>query len=246
MKKIVFLTMLMAPLLSYAQTLPEYHGGEANLEDLQIYLHNRNRSAAHPGTELKGSPFLFDDFRPADLYFTNKSWALNRQVKFDCYKDELIYLDNGIIYDIDKDIIDRFVIKSETDTTSLTFVNIFLSPGKKRTFLQILYEGSIVLYKNYHKEFYEADYTGPYNADRRFNEYTDKPWYYILMADGSMHKLRLNERYMTRLFSDRSEAIKEFIYSNNISLSEEKDLVRLAAFYDGQAVSSRHGGSPGK
>ena len=52
------------------------------------------------------------------------------------------------------------------------------------------------------------------------------------MSDGALHKLRLNEKFMTRLFSDRPEEISRFIRSNNIRLSEEKELISLAAYYD--------------
>lgn len=232
MNKIAALLILLIPIISLAQLIPEDYNAEFVINDLQLYLQNRDRLAGRPGIELKGSPFLFDDFRQADLYFTNKSRALNRSVKFNCYTDEIYYLDKGILYSIEQSIIDMFIIRSAADTTSVIFRNIFLDSRGKRSFLQVLYEGNIIFYKRHHKEFIEADYTGPYNPDRRYDEYIDKPRYYIQMGDGTLHKLKLNEKYMVRLFSDRSEEVGEFINSNGIRLSEERELVRLAVHYD--------------
>jgi len=232
MNKIVVLLCLLIPLRGITQVLPEWTGTESDLEDLQVNLLNRNRTETGPEIESKGSPFLYDDFRKGDLYFSNNTSVMNMMIKYNCYTDEVCFLDKGALYAFEKGTVAMFVIRSVTDSTSVTFRSIAFGSGNKQCFLQVLYEGDLILYKRHHKEYSAEDVSGPYNADRRFNEYIDKPWYYLQKRDGSIHKLRLNEKYMARLCSPRSEEISRFININNIKLTEEKELVKLVYYYD--------------
>jgi|GEM_PF-2371532 len=232
MNKFAFLLIVLNPCLCVAQVLPDTNYTETEFENLHVNLYRRDKNPEGSGKNIRTSPFLFDDFRSADLYFTNKTMMQNMSVKFNCFTNELFYSEGNKLYVFKQGIVDRFIFKSDTDSSTIIFRNVLIDNGDKPLFLQVLYEGNIILYKWHHKEYASAESTGPYNSDRRINQYQDKPWYYVQMKDGAIRKLRQNEKSVVRLFSDRSEEISRFIRSNNIILSEERELVRLVNYYN--------------
>ena len=82
----------------------------------------------------------------------------NMSVKFNCYTDEVCFLNKGAFYAFGQGTIDMFVIKISRYVFSY-FQECITQHGEKLSFLQVLYEGNIILYKKHHKEYIPADYT---------------------------------------------------------------------------------------
>ena len=232
MYKSLLILLILLPLNLKAQvTIPGAWSDKVSMDDLQ---HNLYQQYALPddGLETKGSPYLFDDYRKGDIYFSNQSKALDLLIKFNCYTEQLFYLYEGKEYYFSSDQLDIFFIRSQTDSTVHAFKNIFVKSRKKRLFFEVLYEGSVFLLKRYDKEFIEADYTQAYNAGRTYHEYLDKNKYYIQSDEGDIIRFRPGNKQVIKLLKDRSEELEDHIRRKNLDAGNEKELIELFSYYD--------------
>jgi len=235
MQKSILILLILLPLTLKAQVVPGGWEGEARLEDLQHHMHQQS-ALSNDGLETKGSPFLYNEYRKGDIYFSNQSKALNQSIKFNCYTEQLLHSHEGKEYFFSPDQLDIFIIRSETDTLVQSFKNIFVKSRSKRMFFEVLYEGSVHLLKRHEKEYFEADYLRPYSTNRQYHEYLDKNKYFIRTAEGDIIKFRPGNRQVIRLLKDRSEELQNYIRSNELEAANERDLIEMVRYYNSLTI----------
>jgi len=216
----------------HAQNPPSGYDVGANLNDFVEGRSDYIRSFKSGYEGIRGTPNIFEDFHKGNLYFTNKTSMVGIMINYDCYNDHILYSDKDHIYIINGNNIDFFTIERNEGSDNLLFKQVFLESEKKRIFLQIIYDDRSTLFKRHKKNFIEADYTGPYNADRRYDEYKDDQDYYIKLTDGKIRQIKSRKKYIKEIFGNKATMILEYIKEENIDLKDEHDLIRLAEYYD--------------
>jgi hypothetical protein len=229
---VCFFTVLSGFFFCQAQNPPSGYDVGANLNDFVEGRSDYIRSFKSGYEGIRGTPNVFEDFRKGNLYFTNKISVAGIMINYDCYNDNILYTEKDHIYIINGKNIDFFTIENGWGSGNLLFKQVFLESEKKIIFLQIIYECQSTLFKRYKKKFIEADYTGPYNADRRYDEYIDDQDYYIKLTDGKIRQIKTRKKHIKEIFGDKSTMILEFIKEENIDLKDENDLVQLVEYYD--------------
>jgi hypothetical protein len=181
---------------------------------------------------VRGTPYIFEDFRSGNFYMNNKTSILNMLINYDCYQDHVMYSDRDNTYIMDEQKIEYFTIAGDEPEGILLFKQVFLPSEKKIVFLQVIYNEKSIVYKRHLKDFIKADYTGPYNPGRRYDEYTDNQAYYIKLPHKEIRQIKSGQKFIKETFGDQSALIKDFIKEEKINLKDEYDLVKMATFYD--------------
>jgi hypothetical protein len=232
MKSILFFLMLALPHLCYGQSF----SGSIGYEETDLNTINPNRMLLRTKSALaygtKGSPYVFQDFKKGNVYYSNLQRISGISLNYDCHGNRLEYLSDGSVYLLNTAQVDFFEVDPGEDSSRL-FQQVFVEHLKKRIFLQVLYNDSTILYKRYYKDFKEADYGGAYSQDRRYDEYQDRYSYYVKRTDTALQQLRPRKKSILEVLADRSEEIENFIKQEKTDLRTDDGLVRLIRFYDG-------------
>lgn len=187
-------------------------------------------NAAYEG--IKGSPFIFEDWQDGAVLQNDSILYKGLSLKYDAYKDELLYLNtrNNTPMVMDKNDITSFTLAGSDISSSKVFVKIPYD-GKK-VFMQLIYEGKkIDFLKQYVKMLREADYQGAYNADRPYDEFVEGDSYFLRLKSGEMEKIKLNRNNIIKSFPDKQQELKSYAKKNDMKLNNEQDVIKLIKYY---------------
>jgi len=227
---LLFLFFFM-PLIISAQAVP----GSTGYEMTEMNIMNpapqllRTKSAIAYGTT--GTPYVFEDFKQGNIFYTNKMRVDGKLLNYDCYNNRWEFSAGNSIYLLNSSQIDYFEIFPGQDRIIL-FKQVFVEKLKKQVSLQVLYNENSILYKRHFREFREADYGGAYSQDRRYNEYHDRESYYLKTGDNELQVLRSNKKSALEIMEDQREEVEKYIKKEKPNLKTEAGLVQLIRFYD--------------
>ena len=238
MRWLTVLLNISLPCMAIAQSLQGY-SYETQLQELlnpSPHIMGERKGGAAYGTI--GSPFVFEDFVPGIVYFSNKMKSGTEKINYNCHDNEVLYSDGAKSFLLDARRIDYLEFKLG-ENASWVFKQVFLEDKKKSLFLQVLCDDHSILYKRHFREFRKADYGGAYSADRRYDEYTDRYNYYILLEGGDIQSLKPQKKAVLEIMETYGNEMEEFLKKEKINLKSEDDLVRLIRYYDSLSTRSQ-------
>ena len=227
---LIFLFLSM-PLIISAQAVPGSTGYEMTEMDIMNPAPQLLRTKSATAYGITGTPYVFEDFKQGNIFYTNKLRVDGKLLNYDCYNDRWEYSAGNSIYLLNSSQIDYFEIFPGQDRTML-FKQVFVEKLKKQVFLQVLYNENSILYKRHFREFREADYGGAYSQDRRYDEYHDRESYYLKTDDNELHLLKSNKKSALEIMEDQCEELEKYIKKEKPNLKTEAGMVQLIRFYD--------------
>lgn len=185
-------------------------------------------------SEIKGSPFLTENWAQGNVKFVNGRVLTNIALKYDQVKDELLFKgkDNEEYYF--SDLISEFDIsyaKTQGDVKQ-RFINGF-TPSKnltEKSFYEVLVDGKVRLLKRSNKTITE---TKEYNAATTVKEINENVAYYIGKA-GDAAALKKNDiKTVANLIdAQKSAAIIDYANKNNFNPKTEIGLRQIVNYYN--------------
>ncbi|QDA58670.1 hypothetical protein [Hymenobacter jejuensis] len=154
---------------------------------------------------IRGTPFAFSRWLPADLVMTSNAKLHVGALKFDAYQQQF-YIKSPDKRDsllIDSRRIARFTLIDSgafEPATQGPWVHQFRrfaeAPVSMQAneFVESLYEGRYALLKRYGKQLVKANYMGAYSQDRRTDEMIDQIQYFLRRPTGSVVGIKLNTK----------------------------------------------------
>ena len=182
---------------------------------------------------IEGTRFVFDDFMPSNVYFSNKTMAAEKLMNYDCYMDQVVYTDGSDKFVLNQFIIDYIEFKPNQDS-SIFFERIFIPDEQDVAFAKILYIGKSSLYKRYVKKLVVKDEQPTFNWDDKYaNEYIIRTYYYVKLQNmEDPVQLPGSKKGLLKLLKPLGPSMKSFMKQEKISLKDDLDLIRLMAYYD--------------
>ena len=185
-----------------------------------------------------GTPYVFEDFMPGYVYFSDSTRSTERMMNYDCYNNEAHYLDGENTFFLDTGMIDHLEFRIDENTSSI-FKKVYLEGKSHPVFLNILYDEKSTLYKRYYKEFRESDVGRAYGGSQRYDEYIDRSDYYITFNGEDIQPFRPRKKNILKLMVTSGKQIEDFLKKEKIDLKSESDLVRLLGYYDSLSTQSQ-------
>jgi hypothetical protein len=230
MKSVLFIAWLLLPLSAFSQFLGGYSDA-ANLGDIMRTAPSEMRRKSGEAYGTIGTPYVFDEFMKGNIYFTNMSVARKVSINYDCFQNRSLIEKGEVDYILDNRTIDFLEFQISEDS-SVLFKQVFIKELRKAVFMQILYSGESTLFKHHYKTFQEADYTGPYNPDRRYNEYIDNQAFYMSTGNQEPVRLRPRKKSIIQLMGPVGKEMEKFMKEEKPDLKSDRDLIRLMRHYD--------------
>lgn len=236
MKTIIISLACLLPFVCAAQnvSVPEGYEAKENLRELGSVDGTgsvRTFDTRYEG--VKGSPNVFEEFRPGEVYLKSKEKVVVKALNYNCVENEIIYIDPAteVTRVLNKYQVDLFTIQHGDQTG--TFVPIKLEEDSETIFAEVLYNEASLVYKVYYKDWLQANYEGGYSADRPYDQFVDKSdLYFLKQGDHTLYKAKKSKKLLKEAFPQQEKEISAFIKSNKLDLKEGDSLVKLMEYYD--------------
>lgn len=177
--------------------------------------------------ELKGSPFLFEDWRTSFITYANGLQLKNIKLKFDMLNNKPLFLRNDSAFEFIEELWSFVIYNPGGD--SVVFKNGFEGDNFPATaFLQVMQEGKLTLLKHQSKAKTE---TKGFGVGMSTIEFTVKPAVFYLAKGNSLVKIRKTED-MAILMGKDWQQVADLINQKKLSLKKENDLVAIMKFYN--------------
>lgn len=182
----------------------------------------------HYFATIEGVPFYKGSWLTGDVTMKSGETYKDLQLRYDCYKDDLIYqnsLTNSVII-IDKNSIEQFTITHLLDGRVETFkpiVNKNLKEQNGRYFAIIL-EDSLSVIKKY--EATEEQYSNVNMTEKKTGIFAHKESRYTW--DGKeLKSVPRFRRMLLRQYPEHKEELRKFFFHNHIRMKNDDDVKLL-------------------
>lgn len=245
MKSNIFtLACLLLFLEGYAQNTATTNVNKLSKNDWTSVLRGNQplMTTKNPEVELRGHPFVFDEWKEGSVILNDSSRSEDKRLKFKLNAEE------SEIWVLTPDKTERILTDLRIIGLDLTFKDTFLVYRKRilpefptmARYVQIIQEGKqFSLVKHTRKTFIKADYVdkGVAVVGRKYDSFDSVESYYIIDSKQKTTKLKLSKgdilKATATVSRPKREEILAFCKENNISnpLNEE-DAALMLAFID--------------
>jgi hypothetical protein len=179
---------------------------------------------------LKGSPRLLDTLLPSTVLLKEGEGYYEVNTDIDVVRNTMLFIlpASGDLLEVSSSWISELVFHTETgDMVFRTTDGLrFDKEIKGNKFCQVLAEGKHMFIKLPDREFREANYTGLYSPDVRYDEYVPADKYYILGSDSVFHRVQLTRKSLSKVFPSKSKLINSS-FSEKPGENPEQQVIRL-------------------
>ena len=200
--------------------------GQAQAQFLQDKVSGKYYFHVQSG-DVKGSPFLYDDWRPAFITFANGLQLKNLQLKFDMVNNKPLFLRNDSAFEFVQELWSFIIYNPGGD--SVVFKNGFEGDNIPLTaFLQVMLEDKLTLLKSQGRSRTE---TKGFGVGITTIEFNNKPAVFFLAKGNQLVKLKKTDD-LARLMGKDWQQVADHISLKKLSLKKEEDLLNILRFYN--------------
>jgi len=183
-----------------------------DLADEVRLLKARSSSQQNANTGIEGTPYLYEDFKPGEVY-TKDSILYEGPLRFNIYADEIEFKANDIIYWIAKP---QDIVYVKIEKSSFIFIQTDEKKNKKGSYYELLVGGKCQLLLKRNIAFLEAEASKPYIDEKaaRFQMMKDT---YFLQIDNVLPQSITNMKSIKNVISEKSSDISKYIKKEKIS-----------------------------
>ena len=230
--KTIFLTLL------FVCSIAIYCNGQQPLGyslRTNIDLFNSNQSASGnlhkvlTEKDIKGSPFLNDEFVEGSIYTVQKIQYIEVPLRYNIYNDNLEF--KTPTEEIQELATPEIVERAVLGEIQMTYSPYLYANKTKKGFFIILEEGKISLYAKPEITYKPATEPAAYKEPEppKFIKKSDE--YYLRVGTGEA-KLISNKKDLIAAFADNQDKIESFISKNKIKTNKPEDLKEVVKYYN--------------
>lgn len=213
--------------------------GQSNPENMLNFQQTLEVTAFTPGARtfdnryegVKGSPYVFDDWRQGDILTAETDTVLS---------DLTLNLNT-----LNQTVVIKLSPTSLGSAPAASVREVTVRDGERRVFrvyedaeventkepapklYEVLHDGSLLFLKAHDKYFQEADYKGAYSANQRADEFFEQPKYFLRRGEGAFEAVKLRPKSLEKALPDRKAEIKRLAGEMGLTLYQEAEWVRL-------------------
>ncbi|NBA88706.1 hypothetical protein GVN16_23230 [Emticicia sp. CRIBPO] len=172
--------------------------------------------------DVKGSPYLEDDFRKGDVIMASGRKFENMDIKYDILAKKVVFIDT-------KDGESKFF---NAPVVSFSFklgeFSRYFFRSVDGNFYELLTNGKVPLWKGTAKSIIEDRPYGTTKAQKIINTNT----YYYTGDVASPKKMKADKKSIVELLKDKSAEVEGFIKKEGLNPKNEEELVKIFAYYN--------------
>ncbi len=230
MKKVIGTSVLILVIL-------KLYGQEANSLQKQAAL-NRIHSGlsssdivngvAPTGGSIIGTPYLFESYLPGEIRLDYQEKAIKSdKIRLHLFANYIEILRDGKEFVIDGVKINSLILGGSHYINTNNFID---KSDPVSGFFKVLYEGKVSLYAYHYITVKKPDYNEALDVGSKDYELLRKTDFYLNVQN---KVILINKKSVIySLFDNKRNSLKDFIKSNKINFSDQRDLIKLTSFCD--------------
>jgi hypothetical protein len=208
----------------------------AGLFQIDEFIKRQDKDVDYLDTEsYNGTPYNNPNYLMGNVYKNDELLATNVALRYNAVADEIEIKESLTSPDEEAKLLTK---SPEVFVKIMGDIYIF-APYKGGVegggYFRVLYEGNGVdLYKKTQKNFKplkKASSSITKDVPAVFN---DKITYFLATKDGKFYEMPKSRSKKIKVFGNKKDAVKDFVKENKLDLNNEKDLLKVVKFYDGQ------------
>jgi hypothetical protein len=216
MRKIVFVIFLLTfGIISNAQLLRDPISGSYYVEQRDI--------------DLRGTPFLYDEWRPAYILYSDGLQLKNVQVKFSVYKNKPLFNRNDSLFEFVKEVDEFILYNPEGDSVIFRKGYAGMEGITAKTYLQVVQEGKVGLVKLLTKQMIERK---EFNSATPIIELSSTSGTLYLVQGDKLVKVKKDDDALKQTMKDKWDVIAAYVKQNKLSLKKEQDIATVVQYYN--------------
>ena len=181
--------------------------------------------------DVEGSAYLDEQFIVGVVALSTGVKYSGIPLRYNVYNDLIEFRNNsGKVFNINNP---EAISELSIGDSKFIYTDCKLHKNNKKLFTEVISEGDISLLKHHRiklKPAKQAEIHKPAQPPMLVKMPSE---YLIKKSDGNAQLFR-NKKELLMLLSDKSEEINELIKQQNLSINEEKDLVTIVGYYNGE------------
>ena len=183
--------------------------------------------------EITGSPFLFDDWRSGVITLTDGKSYANILLKYDVLNNKFLFNHKDSTYEF-LDVLQQVTIVDTGTSFNNDFlifekINSKIDKIKAGSFVQILCNGNIKLYKHHSKKIEGQNFNNGINTS--IKRIVDHYSFWATVKNESF-PIKINKNSLEEITWDKKEELKSYIIKNHLKLNKEKDFTIAIKYYN--------------
>ena len=180
-------------------------------------------------TDIKGTPFLFDDWVSGIVILGNGETFNNVPLKYNVF-DEKLYFKNPK----NNELLEFLQPVKSFKFNELKGAGVFskgfpaIDRFNSETFYDVLFDGKVKLLNKKYKTILEVR---PYNSATVEKSFVDRNDYYIVKGN-KIERIKNSRKDFLDIFSDKSAQIDAFIKKEKINFKNNDDLVKVFNYFE--------------
>ena len=199
---------------------------DSRINDLFELIKNRVSKNSYSTTEIKGSEYFNEKFKPADVKYFDKDLNQNIFLRYNAYSDELEFTNNPKSQSSDKILMKNVNISCQIEGEKYIYTDyIDENDSRKKGYLIELFSGKkYVLYEKKLKIFMEGS-NAKTSLERSFPpRFVEKYKYYISKNNAAKREVKLNKKNIIDFLGVEEEIIKTIIKERKLKFKQPSDL----------------------
>ena len=228
---ILFSLLFLTPITSNAQN-------HSQNDDIASFFSQYSGNVILPSfkkTNIVGTPYFTKDFTKGSLVLYTKGKIDGLSMNFNAYENTIEYKHDDKYYALPSEDIKQFTLI--VDGQKYHFKRGYESRKlNAEDFVEVAAEGKVTFLIKHEVSYHQSQNTS-YGSTSKENIYRNNNRYYFKKGDSITYLKKLNKRKVLRFF-DNSQFLQEFIDSNNLDLSDEKDVKKIVTEYNNSIYES--------
>lgn len=186
-----------------------------------------------PAKQLRGNPYLYDDWRTGSISVEGYKTLNPQAVKYDLLNNFLEVKVDGKVKAIDGIIVNQFSLENPDVGEKQLFVKCNDHKSDETTFIgfcQYLVKGDVNLIKRDFATIRKANYNAVVMTGERDDKIIKREAYYLTMGN-EMIEVK-NNKDLKSFFYKRDWNIKQYTKNHDFDYRDESDLIDLVEYYN--------------
>jgi hypothetical protein len=233
MKKIGFVTVLIFAGIQIVFAQMNYQSAYKIKQAVDFFNFNKTQTdrpfAALTEADIKGSPFLNEEFAEGSVFTTSKTQFVSVPLRYNIFNDKIEFRgDDGRAYEIG---VPEVIEKVEFGEYKMEYLPYLTSKKLKRGFFMILEKGYASLYSKPRVIFEEAKNPGAYQ-DAQPAMFISRPEEYYIKVGMEAAKPIYKSKDLAEVFPDHQKEVLSFLKKNKLRHNNPDNLKELVQFYN--------------
>ncbi len=229
MKKLLLTFILTTSVFMYSFAQNTYEIAES----IDFYRINKTlnerREQIQNVNDIKGSPYLNDEFINGTIYTTSNYQYPNIPLRYNIYSDNLEFkTPTDEIYQLSAP---EVIVKAEFGGIKMEYIPFIYFKKMKRGFFQVKEEGKASLYIRSHIQLQQPTKPGAYKEAQPAKFLKKTHEFYIRFGKNAALKVG-KKKETVAIFPKFQKEIEDFIKKNKINTNKEADLKKLVRHYN--------------